>query len=235
MAADRLRVLLDSQPTGPYILGGFCVGGLVAFEMARQMLQKGLKVDLVILIDASVVRFPRLRKFAAFLGFMLRLSPARQARCFSVMRRIKLRGQKLSQVSMRAQVLYVIMRTRKMLKNLFTPAKSRSRVHTFLSPRLSRVERNDAYHRVVGAYIPGPYPGRVVLLRTASTQLRAPDDPTVGWGEVASQLEVRPIPGDHFSILTADFEALAECLATCLRDVPPADRRGGFTPPQNES
>jgi thioesterase domain-containing protein/acyl carrier protein len=220
MAADRLRVLLDFQPAGPYVLGGHCNGGLVAFEMARQMLQSGLKVDLLLMIDAPAVRYHRLRKLVAFLGFVLRLNPDAQSAWFSRMRRMKLRWQKLSREGMRVQVLFVIEKMRKMLEKLFRPAKSRLRVDASLSHRLDQRERNRAYHRVMAGYIPGPYPGRVVFLRTDSMQSRAPDDPTVGWRDVTSQLEVRPIPGDHLSSLTEHFESLAECLASCLRDLP---------------
>src|ERR1700751_5667753 len=34
------------QPHGPYYLGGYCFGGNVAFEMARQLLQQGNSVGL---------------------------------------------------------------------------------------------------------------------------------------------------------------------------------------------
>jgi len=35
MAADRLDALLAAQPEGPFLLGGYCAGGLVALETAR--------------------------------------------------------------------------------------------------------------------------------------------------------------------------------------------------------
>jgi iterative type I PKS product template protein len=40
------------QPTGPYLLGGWSAGGVLAFEMTRQLLQKGEKVDKLLLIDS---------------------------------------------------------------------------------------------------------------------------------------------------------------------------------------
>jgi thioesterase domain-containing protein/aryl carrier-like protein len=40
------------QPHGPYFLGGFCFGGVVAFEMAQQLREQGEDVDLLILLDA---------------------------------------------------------------------------------------------------------------------------------------------------------------------------------------
>ncbi|HEU5229812.1 MAG TPA: amino acid adenylation domain-containing protein, partial [Ktedonobacteraceae bacterium] len=41
MAAAHIKVLRNVQPEGPYLLGGFCNGGLIAFEMARQLQTAG--------------------------------------------------------------------------------------------------------------------------------------------------------------------------------------------------
>ncbi|MEO8486572.1 MAG: amino acid adenylation domain-containing protein [Betaproteobacteria bacterium] len=53
MAADRLAELRAIQPTGPYLVGGHCNGGLVAFEMARQLVAAGESVPIVVLIEAE--------------------------------------------------------------------------------------------------------------------------------------------------------------------------------------
>src|SRR5262249_46474780 len=42
------------RPTGPYRLGGFCFGGVIAFEMARQLRECGQQIDgPILLFDAS--------------------------------------------------------------------------------------------------------------------------------------------------------------------------------------
>ena len=41
---------------GPYFLGGLCFGGMVAFEMARQLLEQGQEVALLVLLDPSEPR-----------------------------------------------------------------------------------------------------------------------------------------------------------------------------------
>ena len=51
------------QPRGPYLLGGLCAGGLIAFEMARQLQRVGEKVAMVALMD--VARCRRQRQTAA--------------------------------------------------------------------------------------------------------------------------------------------------------------------------
>jgi thioesterase domain-containing protein len=51
MAADYLRSVRQAQPSGPYLLGGYSAGGLVAFEMARLLQEAGERVEVIILFD----------------------------------------------------------------------------------------------------------------------------------------------------------------------------------------
>ena len=50
MAARYLDEIREVQPGGPYHLGGFSMGGLVAYEMAFQLLEQGEDVGLVVLL-----------------------------------------------------------------------------------------------------------------------------------------------------------------------------------------
>ncbi|MBO0950113.1 non-ribosomal peptide synthetase [Fibrella forsythiae] len=52
MAAHYVETIVKHNPAGPYSLSGFSFGGIVAYEMARQMKEKGLDVGLVALFDA---------------------------------------------------------------------------------------------------------------------------------------------------------------------------------------
>jgi thioesterase domain-containing protein/malonyl CoA-acyl carrier protein transacylase/acyl carrier protein len=55
MAAHHIRTIKTVQPVGPYLLGGLCAGGLIAFEVARQLDQNGEKVAMVALMDVGDV------------------------------------------------------------------------------------------------------------------------------------------------------------------------------------
>jgi acyl-CoA synthetase (AMP-forming)/AMP-acid ligase II/thioesterase domain-containing protein len=59
MAADRLPLIMSTQPEGPYRLFGICVGGLVAFEVARMLIAAGEKVEMVIMLDTPTVNARR--------------------------------------------------------------------------------------------------------------------------------------------------------------------------------
>jgi thioesterase domain-containing protein len=51
MAAACIRDVRRIDPDGPYLLGGFSAGGLVAFEMAKALLGSGQRVALLFLLD----------------------------------------------------------------------------------------------------------------------------------------------------------------------------------------
>ena len=51
MAAQYVWEIQRVQPRGPYFLGGYCLGGVVAYEMALQLLASGQEIGLLALID----------------------------------------------------------------------------------------------------------------------------------------------------------------------------------------
>jgi amino acid adenylation domain-containing protein len=51
MAKIYLPEILAKDPDGPYLLAATCMGGLVAFELAQMLLQRGKQVGLLALID----------------------------------------------------------------------------------------------------------------------------------------------------------------------------------------
>ncbi|HEY1673620.1 MAG TPA: amino acid adenylation domain-containing protein [Streptosporangiaceae bacterium] len=53
VAAAHLQAIQAVQPKGPYRLGGFCNGGLLAYEMARQLERQGERVEFLGLVNPS--------------------------------------------------------------------------------------------------------------------------------------------------------------------------------------
>jgi amino acid adenylation domain-containing protein len=51
MASLYIQEIRHIQPSGPYLLGGWSMGGLVAFEMAHQLIDQGETIDLLTLFD----------------------------------------------------------------------------------------------------------------------------------------------------------------------------------------
>lgn len=84
IAANCVREVHALQPEGPYFLGGHSSGGLVAFEMARQLRSQGRDVALLALFDTELrakvpfqrrLRFqPRRKRREGPLGYVRRVT-----------------------------------------------------------------------------------------------------------------------------------------------------------------
>jgi thioesterase domain-containing protein len=53
MASAYIAAIRVIQPEGSYLLGGWSMGGVIAFEMATQLQKQGQKVDLLALLDSQ--------------------------------------------------------------------------------------------------------------------------------------------------------------------------------------
>ncbi len=52
--AERLAdTVLASRPSGTFSVGGYCNGGVIAYELARQLKERGADLDLLILFDTT--------------------------------------------------------------------------------------------------------------------------------------------------------------------------------------
>lgn len=58
MARDYLAEIRSVQPQGPYLIGGFSGGGLVAYEMAQQLRASGEDTALVVMLDTPYPDVP---------------------------------------------------------------------------------------------------------------------------------------------------------------------------------
>jgi len=52
IATQYIKVIKEQQPQGPYHLGGWCFGGVIAFEMAHQLQQVGESISMLALMDS---------------------------------------------------------------------------------------------------------------------------------------------------------------------------------------
>ncbi len=61
-ARDYIAEMRQVQPSGPYIVGGFSGGGIIAFEIARQLRAAGEAIASVILLDTPLPQRPALSR-----------------------------------------------------------------------------------------------------------------------------------------------------------------------------
>ncbi len=184
MAARYLEALRAVQPRGPYRLGGWSLGGVVAFEMARQLAAGGEAVEQLAVLDvaANSTRGEAddatvLAWFAQDLaGLLGRPLPAALGEIPA--------DAPLAEAFARARDLGVLP------ADLDFAAAAR---------RFEIFKRN---LRLVEGYAARPYPGRLDLFRAAASHFADPADPTLGWGALAAGgVELRELPGDHWAIM----------------------------------
>ncbi|EFH85738.1 non-ribosomal peptide synthetase [Ktedonobacter racemifer] len=84
VATAHIKAMRTLQPEGPYLLGGWCNGALIAYEMARQLQKEGQEVEKLIMMDpGSAPTFSSwLMKGIRNLQPILRLDMKRQDRLF---------------------------------------------------------------------------------------------------------------------------------------------------------
>jgi len=233
MAEQNLRRLVEFQPQGPYLLGGYCGGGHIAYETARQMAEKGLEVGVVILVDAWVLRqLEWLRTAVRCAGWLARLGGPAEARLYERLRsysRRFMRNYRRGMPTLLGALLRVARRDLLPCLGIPRQASLAGRTIDTLYEDMPDAQRLTA----IVNYRPKPYAGRVVLLASEWLKRHYLADGAAGWGRLAPRLEVFEVPGNHLSCLTTHIAVLAECIGKCLAIFPTKGWRGeGTKPPE---
>jgi amino acid adenylation domain-containing protein len=213
MAARYVEALRAARPEGPYLLGGWSFGGLVAFEMARQLRAQGQSVPLLAVVDAAA---PALLKKTveaddAVLLTILANEFTRYSMKDEEVRRMEATLRGLGPEEQLAHVMRYFARGEEAEANVEPRYASQ-----FLRRHL-RVFR--ARVLVSLAYVPQIYPGRVTLFRSQDAPPEfAGLDPARGWGELSTEpVEIHVVPGNHATMgLEPHVGVLAERLQSCI-------------------
>lgn len=215
MAAHYVEQLIQFQLRGPYFLGGFCFGGNVAFEVARQLAGQGREIGLLVLLESAV---PNMSKAPpAWTGQAVRL----MAEHFRVWWSELIRESP-------EQIVERVRRKTKSVGRRFTRAMSgrfgRERAELGEVLDMSTypadyVRYAKAHWRALMSYSPKQYPGRITLFRARKQPLSVMD-PTLGWGRYAAGgVAVNVMPGTHEKMLEEpNVHVLATELKACLAE-----------------
>ncbi|HEX7239284.1 MAG TPA: alpha/beta fold hydrolase, partial [Longimicrobiaceae bacterium] len=206
MAALYLEAVRAVRPRGPYLLGGWSLGGVIAFEMAQRLRRAGEEVALLALVDTwAPLEGSRpgvagdadlLALLAEDLGYA---GPEEELRELREVLRVLPDGERIARFTewMRGAAPDL-------------PVPDPAEV-----PRRLAVYR--ATSRAVAEYGAAPYPGRITVLRASHGP--PGDDPRLRWSRLSTEpLEVRTVPGTHHSIVREPgVRALADALLEPLR------------------
>ncbi|MDZ8184118.1 MAG: amino acid adenylation domain-containing protein [Nostoc sp. ChiSLP02] len=212
-ASYYLQEIRKIQPNGPYLLGGHCYGGVLAFEMAQQLQRQGERVDLLVVIDAilSETRIESTKDDDA--KFLLRMAESIKTDSnidFSVS------FEELRDLSLNEQLALINQKA----NFIFTDTEIKDFIRYY---KLFKV-----HVQAMRDYFPLVYPHSMTLFRAKeeiihdfeSSEFHT-DDLLLGWGKYSSQpIKVIEVPGDHFSIFVEPhIQELAKTLRVCIDNV----------------
>ena len=192
MARERLRIMLEIEPEGPYLLGGYCMGAIVAFEMARQLQGLHKRVHHLVLVEAQHARY----RYAVFEGLFARL-----ARSIGVREEHSQRW-----LAQRRSDLYH-------LRCRLTPFADEDDAAT--------AHVKPAQERAVRKYVWPTLDVPATMLCAREERSARPERVHAMWSPLLPTLDVRIIPGDHRTVLVHDVDSLVAELAHALEKADP--------------
>jgi thioesterase domain-containing protein len=213
IAAIHLKSLRAVQPEGPYFLGGWCNGALIAYEVAHQLHAQGQQVSLLAMVDMMKPgRLRSIRRTVKIFCKLARLGQDKELDSFLLIRHIyrclryshyrRLKASELSQANEQSE--------HKEAQSFFALA--------WLTLLFSASEglRQD-YESLVdwlnANYIPDPYTGPITFFWTDEDFLRRNR-----WSKSSKMgvPEVYFLPGNQITSRTEHLPAFAEQLNMCL-------------------
>jgi len=204
MVAHYVAAIRSRQPHGPYLVGGWSLGGNLAFETARVLAEEGEPIGLLAVFDAGALHPDREPGPEDFLPMVMELFPEEENLPLDVLREMPTRQQLEYFVERAGQARVLLAQTD------FQAAR-----HVF--------EVFKASMKAMIDYRQKPFPGKVTLFvaENRGKLFHSGDDPQLGWGRWARQgVEVHRIPGRHIHMVQEpNVRVLAERLRECLERV----------------
>ncbi len=199
MASHYITEIRTVQLHGPYLLLGYSFGGLVAFEMARQLEAAGEKIQMLALLDCSAPNLPNRRpsfgqSIKVHLCNLWQLNF--QERSNYIMGRIAYRYSNDNERDFLA-------------KNLYDPQDLTPPLLNVLGANLEAGEN----------YIARPYSGHLDLFRCQVQDLEHYLHPEFGWVDlVGDRLKIYHVAGSHFRMMKEPrVKFLAGQIKSCLQ------------------
>jgi thioesterase domain-containing protein len=197
MAADYIQAMKRVQPEGPYTLGGFCFGGVVAYEMARQLEQGGESVTFLGIFEgAAPLRGEQKRSLWRDPGAALFFARNLLYWSWSTLQ--------LGPVRMTENLVSSVKRRVKMvLRKLGLMERSESGGLRDLPPHETKQGGKvlAAHMSAMRHYQPGEYNDRLALFRIRAQPPLRYTNSKLGWDHVAREVDVHIFATAHETLL----------------------------------
>jgi amino acid adenylation domain-containing protein len=193
MATNYIKEIQSIQPQGPYLLTGFSMGGVIAFEIAQQLQAQGQEIQLLALVDTSCPN-------------QTESDLDRETIDRSLLAKTLGHCRKLFKLNNSDRVDYIWKRLAWNLTignaNVFYKAYLRYVKGSFTELRLLNVYWAN-YHSQY-RYTPQPYQGKIILFKADDRGIGSEDehDDTLDWELLANEgLEIVTIVGSHEDLI----------------------------------
>jgi thioesterase domain-containing protein len=239
MAALYLKVMKQVQPHGPYLLGGYSMGGMVAFEMAQQLIAQGEQVDTLVVIDtpAQSPQFRHLWNIMAWWASLVNMNQADRNDAFLSVRNYLFRLRYFFRLSLADKAAYIFNRGSAIGSRI---TRSLSQAVGGVEPGVDsdvvqfenididryRIRRLFAVNETAfRLYIPRKYPADIILFQSSDGYQDVDKDyshiPNLGWNSVIQgKIDCFIVPGDHNQIVREPkVRILGEQLRQVLENV----------------
>lgn len=202
LAGDYVQTIRDIQPHGPYFLGGFSSGAVLAFEIAHQLDERGEDVGALVFIDSVA---PSAVSENGADGGSLAGSDNAESLAWFITRDVP------GAVERKMDYDAVVRELRERSPSeRWEYALSQLRIHELVFPetgaedvrRLYMLYRANlwALGSLLAQYDREPYPGNITVI-VSSVTAGAISDVTLGWQAWSTEdVEVRTVSGDHRTI-----------------------------------
>ena len=197
MAAYYVSAIKENQPEGPYVVGSWSMGVVIAYEVARQLLEKGETVQRLIILDQGpYLPLAKAEDDAEFLAGMF-------------MGRIKFSLDELRKMSYDDQLKYVLKKAKK--ERQFPKHIRFKQFKNYV--KILKIQQ-DAWRN----YEPLPIDLKITLIKSLEREDRKDEKEDLGWGELTSKgVEIYQVPGNHNTILhQPKVQELAKLLTQLL-------------------
>ncbi len=190
LAARYLQEIKRIKPHGPYLLGGNCSGGVVAFEIARTLMAAGEQVDYLLMTEAYGLDYPKRTGLAKLFGGVLQFAFLFKKHQDSL--------QASSSLGRRVYMGSLWRKQARRIGNFWRRLRGKQE-------KLPPVSQRSYDFRTGVNYNPKPLACDVYLFRAAYQPYGVRKDETLGWGAlVDGEVRVTVVPGYHGGLYPGD-------------------------------
>jgi thioesterase domain-containing protein len=216
LAAQYLEAVRAVQPEGPYLIGGYSFGGMVAYEMAVQLRRAGQEVALLAVFDTHSPSILRQLPEDNDAGLLVKIA---WVRARQLDKELLLDIEEMERLEPDEQLKLFIREARKL--DLLPAEAEMEFLRNFLKGMSAR-------RKAIKIYEPQPYDGSLTVFQCEQADALVNQaleeagldthDPALGWGDLISgPITIKVVTGHHDRMMVEPYvQGIAEALRASI-------------------